>query len=81
MAVAILVIGPEWRRWGAGPDRGFDWIPEINDEVLVGFEHGDIRRPYILGGVWNGKNQRPETVGRYGADHRGTSGKSAIADV
>lgn len=47
---------------GAGPDRGFDWIPEINDEVLVGFEHGDIRRPYILGGVWNGQNQRPETV-------------------
>ncbi|MEM9217602.1 MAG: phage baseplate assembly protein V, partial [Cyanobacteria bacterium P01_F01_bin.150] len=47
---------------GAGPNRGFDWLPEINDEVLVGFEHGDIRRPYILGGVWNGQNQRPETV-------------------
>ena len=47
---------------GAGENRGFDWIPEINDEVLVGFEHGDIRRPYILGGLWNGKNRRPETV-------------------
>lgn len=47
---------------GAGDQRGFDWIPEINDEVLVGFEHGDIRRPYVLGGLWNGKNQRPETV-------------------
>ena len=47
---------------GAGNQRGFDWIPEINDEVLVGFEHGDIRRPYILGGLWNGKNRRPETV-------------------
>ena len=47
---------------GAGDQRGFDWIPEINDEVLVGFEHGDIRRPYILGGLWNGKNKRVETV-------------------
>ena len=47
---------------GAGDRRGFDWIPEINDEVLIGFEHGDIRRPYILGGLWNGANRRPETV-------------------
>ena len=47
---------------GAGDQRGFDWIPEINDEVLIGFEHGDIRRPYVLGGVWNGRNRRPETV-------------------
>ncbi|MEO0989002.1 MAG: phage baseplate assembly protein V [Cyanobacteria bacterium J06639_14] len=47
---------------GAGEHRGLDCIPEINDEVLVGFEHGDIRRPYILGGLWNGKNRRPETV-------------------
>lgn len=47
---------------GAGDQRGFDCMPEINDEVLVGFEHGDIRRPYILGGLWNGKNQRRETV-------------------
>jgi phage protein D len=40
----------------AGPGRGFYWIPEINDEVLVGFEHGDMTRPYILGSVWNGKD-------------------------
>ena len=45
---------------GAGPGRGTDWLPEINDEVLVGFEHGDIHRPYILGGVWNGKDAPPE---------------------
>ncbi|MEM9807433.1 MAG: VgrG-related protein [Cyanobacteria bacterium P01_D01_bin.56] len=45
---------------GAGPSRGTDWLPEINDEVLVGFEHGDIHRPYILGGVWNGKDAPPE---------------------
>lgn len=47
---------------GGGPKRGFDCLPEINDEVLVCFEHGDIRRPYILGGVWNGKDLPPNTV-------------------
>lgn len=47
---------------GAGPERGFDCLPEINDEVLVAFEHGDIHRPYVIGGVWNGKDAPPETV-------------------
>ena len=45
---------------GAGKTRGMDWIPEVNDEVLVGFEHGDIHRPYIIGGVWNGTDTPPE---------------------
>lgn len=48
---------------GAGADRGFDCLPEIGDEVLVAFEHGDIHRPYILGGVWNGRDPTPEPVG------------------
>ena len=47
---------------GAGKDRGFYCLPEVNDEVLVGFEHGDIHRPYIIGGVWNGKDKPVETV-------------------
>ena len=47
---------------GAGPQRGFDCLPEINDEVLVAFEHGDIHRPYVLGGVWNGKDKPPAAV-------------------
>lgn len=47
---------------GAGEARGFDCLPEINDEVLVAFEHGDIHRPYILGGVWNGRDQPPASV-------------------
>lgn len=47
---------------GAGTKRGFDCLPEINDEVLVGFEHGDIHRPFILGGLWNGKDAPPEPV-------------------
>ncbi|PSN10823.1 type IV secretion protein Rhs, partial [filamentous cyanobacterium CCT1] len=47
---------------GAGNARGFDCLPEIDDEVLVGFEHGDIHRPYILGGVWNGQDPTPTPV-------------------
>lgn len=47
---------------GAGKSSGFYSLPEINDEVLVGFEHGDIHRPYIIGGVWNGKDKTPENV-------------------
>lgn len=47
---------------GAGHKRGFDWLPEVEDEVLVGFEHGDIHRPYVIGGVWNGQDKPPEDV-------------------
>ena len=43
-----------------GANRGFHFLPEINDEVLVAFEHGDIRRPYILGALWNGKDAAVE---------------------
>lgn len=41
---------------GAGKQRGFDCLPEINDEVVVMFEHGDIHRPYVMGGLWNGED-------------------------
>lgn len=47
---------------GAGHKRGLDWLPEVEDEVLVGFEHGDIHRPYVIGGVWNGQDKPPEDV-------------------
>ncbi|HCA96429.1 MAG TPA: type IV secretion protein Rhs, partial [Cyanobacteria bacterium UBA9226] len=47
---------------GAGANRGFDCLPEINDEVLVAFEHGDMHRPYVIGGVWNGKDAPSEKV-------------------
>ncbi len=47
---------------GAGPTRGFDCLPEVNDEVLVAFEHGDIHRPYVIGGVWNGKDTPPAPI-------------------
>lgn len=44
----------------AGPERGFVYMPEVNDEVLVAFEHGDVNRPYIVGRVWNSKDKSPE---------------------
>jgi phage protein D/phage baseplate assembly protein gpV len=48
----------DWSRvaqMGAGEKgRGSIVIPEVNDEVLVSFEQGDIRRPYVIGGLYNG---------------------------
>jgi uncharacterized protein involved in type VI secretion and phage assembly len=45
----------------AGNDRGVVMIPEVGDEVLVAFEREDMRFPYILGGLWNGKDKPPVT--------------------
>jgi uncharacterized protein involved in type VI secretion and phage assembly len=45
---------------GAGKNRGWFFIPEIDDEVLVLFEHGDIDRPIVIGALWNGKDKPPD---------------------
>jgi uncharacterized protein involved in type VI secretion and phage assembly len=47
----------------AGADRGGVFRPEVGDEVLVLFEHGDLRFPYIIGGIWNGKDTMPSLRG------------------
>jgi len=44
---------------GAGPNRGQLMLPQVGDEVLVGFEGGDPNKPYVLGALWNGKD-KPE---------------------
>lgn len=44
---------------GAGPDYGVAWIPQVDDEVLVAFEHGDLSHPIVIGGLWNGKDAAP----------------------
>jgi len=44
----------------AGAGRGLYWLPEVNDEVLVAFEHGRLDSLYVLGGLWNGKDKPPE---------------------
>jgi phage protein D/phage baseplate assembly protein gpV len=46
----------------AGADRGFEFIPEVNDEVVVAFEQGDFNRPFVLGSLWNGKDKPPEAI-------------------
>ncbi len=50
----------DWARMvqlGAGPDSGAVFMPEVNDEVLVAFEFGDVRRPYVLGSLYNGQDK------------------------
>jgi uncharacterized protein involved in type VI secretion and phage assembly len=44
----------------AGKGRGFFFLPEVDDEVLVAFEQGDARFPYVLGGLWNGQAKPTE---------------------
>lgn len=43
----------------AGLERGLSLLPEVGDEVLVGFEHGDIHAPYVIGSLWNGVDKPP----------------------
>jgi uncharacterized protein involved in type VI secretion and phage assembly len=45
---------------GAGKNRGWFYIPEKDDEVLVLFEHGDLNRPVVIGALWNGKDKPPD---------------------
>jgi hypothetical protein len=42
---------------GAGKDRGWFSLPEVGDEVLCVFEHGEIHRPVIIGQLWNGQDK------------------------
>jgi uncharacterized protein involved in type VI secretion and phage assembly len=54
----------QWARVAApmaGKDRGAYFLPEVDDEVLVAFEQGDVRFPYVLGALWNGKDTPPES--------------------
>ena len=45
---------------GAGKNRGWFYIPEKDDEVLVMFEHGDVNRPLVVGALWGGKDKPPD---------------------
>jgi len=53
----------EWARVATlmgGKDRGTLFLPEVDDEVVVAFEQGDMRRPYIVGALWNGVDTPPK---------------------
>jgi uncharacterized protein involved in type VI secretion and phage assembly len=46
----------------AGSSRGTWFVPDENDEVLVAFEAGDPRHPYVVGALWNGSDAPPESM-------------------
>jgi uncharacterized protein involved in type VI secretion and phage assembly len=56
---------PDYEPWArvavpsAGNNRGTYFIPQIGDEVLVAFDQGDVREPYVLGSLWNSQDSPP----------------------
>jgi uncharacterized protein involved in type VI secretion and phage assembly len=44
----------------AGAGRGMYYMPEVGDEALVAFEHGDFDHPFIVGFLWNGQDGQPD---------------------
>lgn len=58
--------GADVRAWAtlltpyADNDQGFMVLPEVDTQVVVGFEAGCLRRPYIVGAAWNGVESLPE---------------------
>ena len=44
-----------------GSGYGTYFLPEVEDEVLVGFENGDIHSPIVIGSLWSGNRAPPET--------------------
>lgn len=68
--------GEQYTAWArlatlmAGAGRGTWFVPDVGDEVLVGFEAGDPRRPYVVGALWNGKDHPPEAMDAGGANAR-----------
>jgi len=60
---------PVWARVAvpfAGGKRGAFFIPSVGDEVVVVFLSGDPRFPIVIGGLWNGRDAAPETLGGSG---------------
>lgn len=56
-------IESDWTRIASpmgGAGRGFFYLPEINDEVLLAFQQGHIHHPYIIGVLWNSKDKPPK---------------------
>ena len=73
------VVDPEGGRYEAwarlatmmgGKNRGSWFVPDVDDEVLVAFEAGEPRRPYVVGCLWNGRDTPPESMDGAGNNHR-----------
>ena len=65
---AVDADGAAYEAWArlatlmAGGDRGSWFVPDVDDEVLVAFEAGEPRRPYVVGALWNGRDAPPERM-------------------
>jgi uncharacterized protein involved in type VI secretion and phage assembly len=59
--------GQEARAWAtlctpyADDDQGIEILPAVGTQVVLAFEAGDLRRPYVVGATWNGKEKLPAT--------------------
>jgi uncharacterized protein involved in type VI secretion and phage assembly len=65
-------VESQWARvtsFMTGSDRGAFFRPEVDDEVVVAFEKGDVRFPIILGSLWNGQDAAPEECGSASAEN------------
>ncbi|MFH8514147.1 VgrG-related protein [Streptomyces gelaticus] len=74
----------DWARTAqsGGTSGGEAFIPEVGDEVLVGFEHGHLDRPFVLAGLYNGKDRPSQGSGGGGggpADSGPTGAAGAAA--
>jgi uncharacterized protein involved in type VI secretion and phage assembly len=56
----------------AGNNRGTWLVPDPNDEVLIAFEGGDPRQPFVIGGLWNGRDAPPEKMDGSGNNFKKT---------
>jgi uncharacterized protein involved in type VI secretion and phage assembly len=67
--------GQDYEAWArlatlmGGNNRGSWFVPDVEDEVLVVFEAGDVRRPYVIGGLWNGTDAPPESMDSSGENN------------
>jgi uncharacterized protein involved in type VI secretion and phage assembly len=60
----------------AGNGHGAYFLPEVDDEVLIAFEHGSIEFPYVIGSLWNGKDVPHESNSNGHNDNRSFKSRS-----
>jgi len=72
-------VESNWARVAApmtGKDRGAYFLPEVDDEVVVAFEHGQVDHPFVVGSLWNGKDTAPESNSDGQNNHRTIKSRS-----
>lgn len=68
----------EYQAWArvttlmAGSNRGSWFIPHVDDEVLIAFSAGNARHPFVIGSLWNGQDQPPESMDGAGNNYKKT---------